>query len=378
MSVKQPRIGVVIMNLGGPTSEESVRTFLYNLFRDTDIIKLGGGKFQTGLAKTISKFRAPKVAENYKMISTCSEACLGNEHCPNKGKGGSNCCSPINGLTEDQRVALEKELKIEWPDHFVKVYTAMRYWVPFADTTINEIREDEITHVVLLPLYPHFSWTTSGSSFRDWEDIKKQQKKESKSFVWEEFYIKNYHLNEYYLQALNERINESLDQLEPELRNQTHLIFSAHGTPVSEVESGDPYTKQIEETVEAIMARRSRKEQYWLSYQSRVGPMKWTQPNTEDLVKRLLDYGITNFLLIPVAFVTDHIETLCELNIELRETLEDEGYQVSNLMVMNGLNDHPLFIKALSLEVQKQLSHLLPAGKQSELEQKPSKSIVSP
>ena len=378
MSVKQPRIGVVIMNLGGPTSEESVRTFLYNLFRDTDIIKLGGGKFQTGLARTISKFRAPKVAANYNLINTCTEECKGHASCPNKGKSGSGCCSPINGLTENQRAALEENLKKQWPDHFVRVYTAMRYWIPFADTTLNEIREDGITHVVLLPLYPHFSWTTSGSSFRDWKDVKKQQANEGKLVSWEEFYIKSYHLNKFYLEAINTRIDESLDQLDPEVRNQTHLIFSAHGTPVSEVKSGDPYTKQIDETVEAIMESRSRKEQYWLSFQSRVGPMKWTQPNTEELVKRLLDYGITNFLLIPVAFVTDHIETLCELNIELRETLEEEGYHVNNLKVMQGLNDHPLFIKALTEEVGKQLSHLIPADNISKNKQKQSKSIVSP
>jgi ferrochelatase len=275
-------------------------------------------------------------------------------------------------------VALEENLKKQWPDHFVKVYTAMRYWIPFADTTLNEIREDGITHVVLLPLYPHFSWTTSGSSFRDWENVKKEQASEGKPVSWEEFYIKSYHLNTFYLEAINTRIDESLDQLDPEVRNQTHLIFSAHGTPVSEVESGDPYTKQIDETVEAIMESRSRKEQYWLSFQSRVGPMKWTQPNTEELVKRLLDYGITNFLLIPVAFVTDHIETLCELNIELRETLEEEGYHVNNLKVMQGLNDHPLFIKALTEEVGKQLSHLIPADNISKNKQKQSKSIVSP
>lgn len=378
MSKKQPRIGIVIMNLGGPTSEESVRTFLYNLFRDTDIIKLGGGNFQNLLAKMISKFRAPKVAEKYRLINTCSEKCLGSKYCPNKGKSGSDCCSPINRLTENQRVALQKELSERWPDLFVKVYSAMRYWVPFAETALDEIRKDEITHVVLLPLYPHFSWTTSGSSFRDWDNIKKQQIQNGKKVEWEEFYIKNYHLNRSYLQALNTRIDEALDQLKPELRRQTHLIFSAHGTPVSEVESGDPYTKQIEETVEAIMDLRNRKEQYWLSYQSRVGPMKWTQPNTEDLVKRLLEYGITNFLMIPVAFVTDHIETLCELNIELRETLEDEGYPVSNLMVMKGLNDHPLFMKALGNEVQKQISHLLPTDNTSEQNQTKSKSIVSP
>lgn len=354
MSDKQKRIGVVIMNLGGPTSPESVRTFLFNLFSDTDIIKLGGGTAQNALAKTISKFRAPKVVEKYKLINDfgCPNGCEGNKHCPNRTNGTiSQCCSPINQLTEKQRVALEKKLQEKLPNDFVRVYTAMRYWIPFADTTMTEIREDKIEHVIFLPLYPHFSWTTVGSSYNDWEQIKRQQLKARKETGWTEYHIKSYHLNEKYLQAVNNRIDEALSRINEDSRSKTHLIFSAHGTPVSEVESGDPYTKQIAETVEAVMNMRGRKEQYWLSFQSKVGPAKWTQPNTEDLVKRLLGYGIKNVLLIPIAFVTDHIETLSELGIELKETLDEEKYDYENISVMNGLNDHPLFIEALTEEV---------------------------
>ncbi len=377
MSNDQKRIGVVIMNLGGPTSAESVRTFLYNLFRDTDIIKLGGGTAQNVLAKTISKFRSPKVAEKYRLINEhgCPNGCSGNAHCPNKINGTiSDCCSPINRLTEDQRIALEDRLKELLPEHFVRVYTAMRYWVPFADTTMNEIREDKIDELVLLPLYPHFSWTTVGSSYNDWEQVENRQISQNKLVDWVEYHIKSYHLNEQYLQAINDRIDEALSVFDEETRQRTHLVFSAHGTPISEVESGDPYTKQIAETVEAVMNLRGRKEQYWLSFQSRVGPSKWTQPNTEDLVIKLLRYGIKNLLMVPIAFVTDHIETLHELGVELRETLEEENLDFEHISVMPGLNDHPLFIDGLAGEVLKILRQSQPLTVNNELTNNPVSS----
>lgn len=352
------RLGVVLMNLGGPTSEKSVRTFLYNLFSDTDIIKLGGGMLQKALATTISSLRAPKVAVNYKAINSCPKGCTGSKYCLNRiNKEVSDCCSPINPLTEQQRKALEKSLSEALPTTFVKTYTAMRYWRPFADVIIDEMKQDGITHVVLLPLYPQFSWTTSGSSFRDWETQTKAVFGENKP--WNEYYIKNYHLNKTYLNAINYRIDEALADLDPQVRKEIHFVFSAHGTPVSEVESGDPYTKQIEETVEAVMELRGRKEQYWLSYQSRVGPAKWTQPNTEDHIFRLLEYGIKHILMIPVAFVTDHIETLMELKVELPEAIEEKGLHINTLKIMKGLNDSELFISALRDEVLNQIDHLV-------------------
>lgn len=353
---KDLRLGIVLMNLGGPTSEESVKTFLYNLFSDTDIIKLGGGVAQTLLAKTITKFRAPKVAESYKKINACPKGCTGSKHCLNRiNKETSTCCSPINPLTEQQRKALEKAVKDSLPGTFVKTYTAMRYWRPFADTVIEEMKEDGINHVILLPLYPQFSWTTTGSSFRDWENQTKAVFGEEKP--WREYYIKNYHLNTTYLQSLNQRIDEALSDLDSQIKQEIHLVFSAHGTPISEVESGDPYTKQIEETVEAIMDLRGRKNQYWLSYQSRVGPAKWTQPNTEEHIFRMLEYGIKHILVIPVAFVTDHIETLMELKTELPEAIEEKGLHIHTLKVTKGLNDSPLFIESLKQEVLQQISH---------------------
>lgn len=352
------KIGVVLMNMGGPTHEESMPSFIKNLFADEDIIKMGGGVIQKNAAKLIAKFRAPRVAEDYKKISGCCNGCEGNEHCVNKkNNSASTCCSPINSLTELQRDALDQKVQKEWPKHTVKVYTCMRYWIPSAQTTMNDMVEDGITHAVLLPLYPHFSWTTTGSSFRDWEN--QRVKMFGDETPWEEYQVKNYHLNEHYLNAVNDRIDEALNTMDEKTRRKTHLIFSAHGTPMVEVNSGDPYTTEIKETVEAVMDRRGREQSYWLAFQSRVGPQKWTQPNTAELVKRHLDYGIKNFLMIPIAFVTDHIETLYELGMELNGDLEEEGYTFDNYQVTEGINDHPEYITALFNETKERISNLL-------------------
>lgn len=356
MSKEEKRIGVVLMNLGGPTADYAVRPFLYNLFRDEDIIKMGGGKFQDFFANIISKFRAPSVQEDYEEINGCPKGCMGNKHCLNrKNSIVSTCCSPINSLTEKQRRELEKHLGKRMPDQFVKVYTCMRYWLPFAETTMEDMVEDDITHAVMVPLYPQFSWTTTGSSFRDWEN--KREETFGDDTPWKEFHVKNYHRDPNYLEALNDRINEALEEMDEETRNKTHFIFSAHGTPKLEVRSGDPYTTEINQTMEAIMEMRGYDHEYWLGYQSKVGPQKWTQPNTAELVERHLEYGIKNFLMIPIAFVTDHIETLYELGVELKEDLEEEGYEFESLKVMQGINDHPSFIQALADQVLDKLDH---------------------
>lgn len=370
------KLGVVLMNLGGPTSEDNVRIFLKNLFSDEDIIKLGGGTTQNIFASLISKFRAPNVAEDYKEINGCPKGCTGSKYCLNRqNKVVSECCSPINGLTESQRRSLEKYFKNNLSETDVKVYTCMRYWLPFADTIMDEMVEDGITHTVLLPLYPQFSWTTTGSSFRDWENVVEEKFPNGKK-PWKEFHVKNYHRNESYLKAINDRIDEALADMDEDTRRKMHLIFSAHGTPLLEVRSGDPYTVEIKETMEAVMERRDEKHSYWLSFQSRVGPQKWTQPNTEDLVRRHLEYGIKNFLMIPIAFVTDHIETLYELSVELVENLEEEGFEFENLQVMKGLNDHPDFIQALAEETVNCLNQEIKADELPS-DKKESKKAVS-
>lgn len=369
MSSEKIKLGIVLMNLGGPTGEDHVRPFLYNLFRDEDIIKMGGGRLQDFFARVIARFRAPSVREDYEEINGCPKGCTGNKHCLNRKNGVvSTCCSPINSLTERQRRALEKHFKSEYPEMEVKVYTCMRYWIPFADQIMDDMVDDGITHAVMVPLYPQFSWTTTGSSFRDWETRRNRRFGDIENTPWKEYQVKNYHRNPLYLEALNDRIDEALEGMDPETREKTHLIFSAHGTPKKEVRSGDPYTTEIEQTMEAVMEMRGRREEYWLGFQSKVGPGEWTQPNTAELVERHIAYGIRNFLMIPVAFVTDHIETLYELGVELPEDLEKDGYHFENIKVMPGINDHPKYIEALAEEAMNKVGYLFGASENAKSE----------
>jgi ferrochelatase len=307
------KLAVVLLNLGGPDSLNAIQPFLYNLFSDPDIFKIPIG--QKYFAKIISKRRAPKVEEEYKMI------------------GGN---SPINKWTEIQRSLLEIELKKIIDS--IDVYTAMRYWKPSIEETVTRIEEKNYKKIILLPLYPHYSITTTGSSFNEWNRYYKED--ESKLI-----YIKDYYTHQKYIHALNQRIDETLFRFPEAARINVQLVFSAHGTPMSLVKKGDPYGKQIFETVNEVMRKRNFSHQHYLCYQSKVGPMKWLEPSTEYMIKELAKKGQKHLLIIPISFVSDHIETLFELDIEYRHIAEEFG--IENYIVMNGLNDSTIFIDAL-------------------------------
>lgn len=313
------KIAVVLLNLGGPDSLDAVQPFLENLFNDPDIFKIP--LVQRPLAKLIARRRAPKVIEEYKLI------------------GGK---SPINYWTELQRKLLEDKLNSKG-DAF-RVFIAMRYWKPFTSDVILQIKKEKFSKIILLPLYPQYSFSTTGSSFNEW----------SRHFNGNEkvIFIDHYYKNEKYIKALNERINQSIEKFKTQ-KNEIHLLFSAHGIPVSYIKRGDPYQKQIEETVQLVMAMRNYLNPFSLAYQSKVGPMKWLEPATSSEIIRLIQEGIKNILVIPIAFVSDHIETLYELDIEYRKIAEELG--IENYIVMKGLNDSQLFIEALTEEIWKKL-----------------------
>ncbi|MCX7797603.1 MAG: ferrochelatase [Melioribacter sp.] len=313
---------VVLLNLGGPDSLEAVEPFLYNLFCDPDIFKLPFA--QKLFAKLISHFRAPKVIEEYKLI------------------GGK---SPIGEWTEIQRKKLENKLRERQLN--VDVHVAMRYWKPFTKDVVQKIERENYSKIILLPLYPHYSFTTTGSSFNEWN---RNYKGDKNKLV----YIKNYHLNEKYIDSLNQRIDETISKFPQEEQKNIHLIFSAHGTPISEVKKGDPYSHQIKETMEAIMKARNYSHPYHLAFQSKVGPMKWLEPATDKVIEDLGKDGIKNLLVVPISFVSDHIETLYELDIEYRHVAHQVG--VENYFVIKGLNDSDLFVEALVEEVLKVLN----------------------
>jgi ferrochelatase len=327
------QIGIILHNLGGPTSLDAVEPFLRNLFLDPEIIRIPlPGPLQrffprAAFASFVARRRAPKVRPNYEQI------------------GGY---SPLNERSEDQARALEAELnrRFEGEARF-HVRLGMRYWHPFTVVAMEEFRALGIRDVFLMPLYPQYSRTTSGSSFKEWRDLHRDQ-------FGRAFRVKaskNYHLHPRYIAAINERIDATLrERFSDEERGTTHLLFSAHGTPVSEVKAGDPYSYQIRATIEAVMDERGRDLPYHQSFQSKVGPVQWLTPSTQDKLAELGASGIRNLLVVPIAFVTDHIETLHELDIELREVAEHAG--IHKYQVMYALNDSPDFIGALADVVQ--------------------------
>jgi len=316
-----PKIAVVLLNLGGPDSLEAVQPFLENLFNDPDIFRL---PFQKSLARFISKKRAPKIQKEYELI------------------GGK---SPINEWTEKQRSMLEKKLRNSGSD--ADVLIAMRYWKPLTREVVTKVETGNYEKVIMLPLYPHFSVSTTGSSFNEWKRFYKGDKSKV-------VYVDSYQTHPLYLKAINERIEESLLRFPEEARKDIQLVFSAHGTPVSYVKKGDPYSLQIKETVEGVMRLRNSSHEYHQCFQSKVGPAKWLEPATDTMIEELAAKGKKHLLIIPISFVSDHVETSFELDIEYRHVADKVG--IENYIVMAGLNDSQLFVDALYDLVTKSLS----------------------
>jgi len=259
------RLGVLLLNLGGPDKLEDVRPFLYNLFSDPEIIRIPSPLFQAPLAWLISTLRAKKSQENYKKIG-----------------GGS----PLRRITEEQAQALKSQLQQH--GHEANVYIGMRYWHPFTEEAIDQIKRDKIEELVILPLYPQFSISTTGSSFRLlerlWHTDPELQK--IKYTV-----VPSWYNNSGYLQAMADLIARKLDQVPNP--SQAHIFFSAHGVPVSYItEAGDPYQKEIEDCAALIMGKLNRSNPYKLAYQSRVGPVEWLQPYTDVAIEELAAEGV--------------------------------------------------------------------------------------
>lgn len=313
------RVGVLLLNLGGPDQLEDVRPFLFNLFSDPEIIRLPFTWLQKPLAWLISTSRAKKSQENYKLIG-----------------GGS----PLRRITEEQAQALQSCLREKGQD--AQVYIGMRYWHPFTEEAIARIKRDGIERLVILPLYPQFSISTSGSSFRL---LEKLWQEDPALQAIDYTVIPSWYKRQGYLKAMAQLIAHELDHFsEPD---QVHVFFSAHGVPLSYVEeAGDPYQQEIEECTELIMRTLSRPNPHTLAYQSRVGPVEWLKPYTEEAIPELAEQGVQNLLVVPVSFVSEHIETLEEIDIEYRELAEDSG--IHHFQRVPALNNHPIFIEDLA------------------------------
>ncbi len=307
------RMGVVLFQLGGPDTLAAIEPFLYNLFCDPDIIDFPFARIgRKPLAKLISSTRARKVQHHYATIG-----------------GGS----PIRRFTQQQALALEKELKRQGLD--ARCFVAMRYWHPFTSEAIEQVEAARCEELVLLPLYPQYSSTTTGSSLNEWRRL-----------FHARIPVHNvgpFYRHPTYLDAVVEKVEESLSRFE--IPERAEIVFSAHSLPMSVIAKGDPYQRQIEETARLLMRRGGWPNHYRLCYQSKVGASKWLQPSLHRTLRDLATENVRELCVVPVAFVSDHVETLGEIDHEAREEARRLG--ITQFEMTSGLNDSPKFISAL-------------------------------
>jgi ferrochelatase len=314
MVIPNRRVGIVLFQLGGPDTLEAIEPFLYNLFCDPDIIDFPFARIgRKPLAKLISTTRSRKVQHHYSVIG-----------------GGS----PIRRFTEQQARALESRLNDSGID--ARCFVAMRYWHPFTAEAIAQLEASGCDEVVLLPLYPHYSSTTTGSSLNEWNRLYHGDLPIHS--------VGAFYRNDLYLEALVEKIDEALSRFSN--RRSPEIVFSAHSVPVSVIERGDPYQHQIKETVELLMRRGGWTNAHRLCYQSKVGASKWLQPSLHRALRDLSQAKVREVCIVPISFVSDHVETLGEIDHEAREEAGQLGIQ--KFEMTSGLNDSPMFIAALA------------------------------
>lgn len=288
------KLGIVLFNLGGPDGLDAVEPFLRNLFSDPAIISLPG-MVRKPLARFVARRRAPLARTIYRHL------------------GGR---SPILEETDAQARALEAALRS--PDLEVIAVVAMRYWFPFSDVAAEKLRQFQPDRIVLLPLYPQFSTTTSASSFADWELAAREA-----GLSAPQVRICCYPENRGFIAALAEKVRAAMDNRKAGISYR--LLLSAHGLPKRVVAKGDPYQWQVERTAHALVDRLGMESLDWrVCYQSRVGPLKWLEPSTDGEIHRAGREG-KGVVLVPIAFVSEHSETLVELDIEYQKLAQAAG-----------------------------------------------------
>ncbi len=312
-----PKIGVLLLNLGGPDSLEAVEPYLYNLFMDPLLIRLplGRGWARRLFARTVSRRRAPHVRQLYSEI------------------GGR---SPIGPLTEKQARMLERAL-----GRGHRCYVAFAAWKPFIREAVAQAVADGCERLVGVSLFPQWCSATSESAFGDLDAAVAALAKPLPVTK-----VTHYPEHPLYLEALANTVREALRRFPEAERAGVHVLFSAHGVPVSIIKKGDPYEREIKATVAGIVARLPQGQAFSLSYQSKVGPVKWLEPSTISHLPALAARGVKKVVVVPVAFVSDHIETLHEQGILLKGVALAAG--IEQYEVCRALNDCPLFAQALA------------------------------
>lgn len=329
-------VGVVMMSHGGPGREADIEPFLYRLFMDPALIDLPvPGALRDWMSRLAARRRARSLREDYRQIG-----------------GGS----PANRLALEQAHALEARLNGRLgplTGAAFRTYVATRYWEPSSQEAAGQMQADGVTKVVLLPLFPQYSKTTTGSSVLYW----KAAEEAGEIPAWPTSLVREYATHPLFVQALGERIDEGLQRFPRSLREHVHLVFSAHGTPLREMKKRrDPYCCLIHATVQAVMDLRAEKEErpFRVAFQSKIGPGEGLTPSTRATIEELAAEGQKAVLLVPVTFVSEHAATAFELDIALREEALRAG--IEHYEVTSGLNCHPLFIEALAEVVAAQVA----------------------
>jgi len=323
--MKSSPVGVLLYNLGGPENLDAVEPFLVELFSDRDIIELPLGAWaQPIFARIIAKARLKAVKANYASIG-----------------GGS----PQLRLTLEQAAALEACLRSRLGD--VHVLPAMRYWGPSTEEALARLEKLGVEHVVTLPLYPHYSQATTGSSEKELDRVLATPRFSGRFRIKP---VRSYANNPIYLDALADTVRQKLNELPVDVRERTVLFFSAHGLPQIFVDRGDPYVAETAATVQGVLDRLAVRNEHRIAYQSRTGPVTWIGPGTEDVLMELGAAGVRDVLMIPVSFVSEHIETLYEIDQLFADAAREariEGYRRTQT-----LGTHPGFIEALATLVE--------------------------
>jgi ferrochelatase len=319
---------IVLFNLGGPGDLAAVEPFLVNLFQDREIIQLpGGAALQPLMARLIAKMRGASVRRNYRRIG-----------------GGS----PQLRITREQAQALETRLNGTFEDDPFRVFIAMRYTEPTACDALAEIAAAGITRIVTLTLFPHWSKATTGSSRHEFDRALRSPAWRDAGF--EVSHIEHYPDDPLYVDALTATVRDAWNEIPEERRARAVLLFSAHGLPQRFIDEGDPYVAHIDATRFGVLERLKLPNRQLLAFQSRTGPVKWIGPGTEEVLAELGDEGVTDVLVVPLSFVSDHIETLYEVDMLFADAARAAG--ITGYYRPAALNTHPLFIEALAHLVQ--------------------------
>jgi len=316
--VQNQTTGVVLLNLGGPERQEDVEQFLKNLFSDRNIIRLGPAFLQKPLARLISRRRAPYSREMYKKIG-----------------GGS----PLKAISEAQAAELEKALR-DVGDYRVRV--AMRYWHTRAEETLTELKSFNVKSLIALPLYPHYSRTTTGSSL---SDLRQAKEKILPDIPMAE--ITSWPDHPAYIAALSSCLKEGLQQC---AGGKPRLLYSAHSLPQAVIDSGDPYLDHLRRTIAAL--EKETGIEGTLCFQSRGGPMPWLKPETSGVINECARSGEKEALVMPISFVCDHIETLYEIDILFAGQASSHGMRLITTPLPNTRKDFIACLRDLTLSVQ--------------------------